>query len=171
LVDYRQTIKNGILEVKGAMTMKWTPNSPVFSIVEPRLSVLDYGTDIDMNVEFVDGDLKTVSGIGNFAQHVKTRVLTPKNDRFSYGTEHNIFASTNEQTFANEAESLAHQLVSNYTFDEVTGYFGVGQTIESILEIAKEQIEGISTLVIYMTCTGVEGTYAVNVPYPPQFTA
>lgn len=152
--------------------MKWAPTSPVFSTVEPRLSALDYGTDIDMNDEIVNGDLKTISGIENFAQHVKTRVVTRKSDRFSYGTEHNIFSSTSEQAFESEAESLARQLVSNYTLDKATGsYFGVGQTIESIIEIAEEQIVGIRTLIIFMTCTGVEGTYTVKVPYPSQFTS
>ena len=144
--------------------MKWVANIPVVSSVLPRLSAHDYGTDIANPMTFENGDLKTVSGLDNFVQHVGTSVLTPKSAQWDFGFKHQLFESVDKATFMAESESLAKQMVSQFSFDLIfKKETGLGQTIESIESIEKLTIDNRNCLKFVMKVTGLDEPLEVNV--------
>jgi len=131
--------------------MRWQPTSPVCSTIGERKPVEDWGTDLKIPLEWGKDDLKTVSGVDNFQQHVRTRALTPKSDQFPWGTDHAIFEAATEAVFQQEAERLANQLASDSIYDSLTKQqVGVGHTIEVIEAMAMSS----KCLDITMRCTG-----------------
>jgi hypothetical protein len=151
--------------------MKWIANPPVVSNVTSRLSAHEYKADLTLingDLSFEDGDLKTVSGIDSFKQHVMMSVLTTEDENPNIGTRGvNLFKATSQSEFNAEAEILAQQLASQYFTDPILNtQDGLGKTIESILSISRVNQDGREYLNIELTATGCNEPLTVSIPIP-----
>lgn len=139
--------------------MIWKPITPVRSTLLPRKSVHDYGSDLalDFNTRdliFENGDLKTVAGIDNFIQRVKTYLIE---------IPELLPTSTNE--FGNQCPKLAEQLVNQKDIDPITSStYGLGFSIEEIYSISLQQTNERPYLEVEMKVTGESDSLKITTP-------
>ncbi|AJI20294.1 hypothetical protein H8R29_23745 [Priestia megaterium] len=150
--------------------MKWIPERPIQSTLEPRLNInnqksdlaLDFGEDgADLLVE--NGDLKMVSGKDAFIQQVKTVLLTTRTEFFTFGLKHLLPRSSEQNQFNEECLLLAESLVSDQDSESTpSDPSGLGYTLETIESIEYTD----SKLKITMTVTGLDEKLTIDVYAP-----
>jgi hypothetical protein len=150
--------------------MKWVPEYPVQSSLQPRLSVNDYKSDLALDfgpdgadLVMENGDLKMVSGKENFIQTVKKVLLSNKTPLFNFGLQEFLPKSTDQNLFNQECLNLANELVSHeFSDSQPDNPNGLGYTIESINSIEYDEDKEI--LFITMKATGIDDLLTIDVP-------
>ncbi|TMN21882.1 hypothetical protein [Lentibacillus cibarius] len=154
--------------------MKWIPRSPTESTIYPRVNVDTYKTDLAMSFDedgadiiIENGDMKTVSGLDNFIQRLKSVLLANKTELFDYGLFEMFPKSTDQDKFNRECQLLAEALVSHqYSDSKPDNPNGLGYTIESVHSIEYDKAK--YTLSVKVKVTGLDNPIQIDVLIPRQ---